>query len=134
VNFKIGSDICSIKRVEDVYKRFGERFLDRILTEGEKAYVMSRPKDFLSRVAARFAAKEATSKALGTGFIGVGWKEIEVVRLPSGAPTIKLHGRAQAVAESRGLTTFELTMSHEQEYAIAFVLAVGAYLPGSGPG
>ncbi len=134
MNFKIGSDICSIKRVEDVYKRFGERFLDRILTEGEKAYVMSRPKDFLSRVAARFAAKEATSKALGTGFIGVGWKEIEVVRLPSGAPTIKLHGRAQAVAESRGLTTFELTMSHEQEYAIAFVLAVGAYLPGSGPG
>ncbi len=125
MNFKIGSDICSIKRVEDVYKRFGERFLDRILTSGEKAYVMSRPKDFLSRVAARFAAKEATSKALGTGFIGVGWKEIEVVRLPSGAPTIKLHGRAQAVAKQRGLTNFELTMSHEQEYAIAFVLAVG---------
>ena len=123
--FKIGSDICSIKRVEGVYAHFGERFLDRILTSGEKAYVMSRPKDFLARVAARFAAKEATSKALGTGFYGVGWKEIEVVRLPSGAPTIKLHGRAQAVAERIGLTTFELTMSHEQEYAIAFVLAAG---------
>jgi holo-[acyl-carrier protein] synthase len=123
--FKIGSDICSIKRVEAVYERFGERFLDRILTSGEKKYVLSRPKDFLSRVAARFAAKEATSKALGTGFIGVGWKDIEVVRLPSGAPTIKLHGRASERARAIGLTNFELTMSHEQEYAIAFVLAHG---------
>lgn len=129
MQFKIGSDICSIKRVEDVYKRFGERFLERILTEGEKAYVMSRPKDFLSRVAARFAAKEATSKALGTGFIGVGWKEIEVVRLPSGAPTIALHGKAKERAQSIGMTSFELTMSHEKEYAIAFVLAYG---PGPG--
>ncbi|MBP9094760.1 holo-ACP synthase [bacterium] len=123
--FKIGSDICSIERVEKVYKRFGIRFLDRILTEGEKSYVLSRPKDFLARVAARFAAKEATAKALGTGFIGVGWKEIEVVRLASGAPTIELHGKAKARAQSIGLTSFELTMSHEQEYAIAFVLAYG---------
>ena len=129
MNFKIGSDICSIQRVEDVYQRFGARFLDRILTEGEKAYVMSRPKDFLTRVAARFAAKEATSKALGTGFHGVGWKEIEVVRLASGAPTIELHGRAKERAKSIGLTSFELTMSHEKEYAIAFVLAYG---PGPG--
>lgn len=121
--FKVGSDICSIKRVEAVYERFGERFLDRILTSGEKKYVLSRPKDFLARVAARFAAKEATSKALGTGFIGVGWHDIEVVRLPSGAPTIKLHGRALERAQHLGLTGFELTMSHEQEYAIAFVLA-----------
>ncbi|MFA7336621.1 MAG: holo-ACP synthase [Candidatus Obscuribacterales bacterium] len=125
MNFKIGSDICSIKRVEDVYQRFGSRFLDRILTEGEKAYVLSRPKDFLARVAARFAAKEATSKALGTGFIGVGWKDIEVVRLATGAPTIKLHGKAKERAQSIGLTSFELTMSHEREYAIAFVLASG---------
>jgi holo-[acyl-carrier protein] synthase len=90
MQFKVGSDICSIKRVEDVYAKFGEKFLDRVLTDGEKAYVMSRPRDFLSRVAARFAAKEATSKVLGTGFVGVGFKEIEVVRLSSGAPTIKL--------------------------------------------
>ncbi|MBA4076539.1 MAG: holo-[acyl-carrier-protein] synthase [Cyanobacteria bacterium PR.023] len=131
MNFKIGSDICSIKRIDEVYKRFGSRFLDRILTAGEKAYVLSRPKDFLARVAARFAAKEATSKALGTGFIGVGWKEIEVVRLASGAPTIELHGKAKERAASIGLTSFELTMSHEKEYAIAFVLAYG---PGCGPG
>lgn len=121
--FKIGSDICSIKRIEAAYERFGGRFLDRILTSGEKKYVLSKPKDFLSRVAARFAAKEATSKALGTGLIGVGWKEIEVVRLPSGAPTIKLHGRASQRAEEIGLAYFEVTMSHERDYAIAFVMA-----------
>lgn len=123
--YKIGSDICSIKRIEATYERFGNRFLDRILTNGEKQYVLSRPKDFLSRVASRFAAKEATSKALGTGFIGVGWKEIEVVRLQSGAPTIKLHGRARQRAEYIGFSHFEVTMSHEREYAIAFVMAHG---------
>jgi len=123
--FKVGSDICSIKRVEEVYARHGEKFLDRILTASEKAYALSRPKDFLARVAGRFAAKEATSKVLGTGFIGIGWKDIEVVRLSSGEPTIKLHGRAVAVAQRRGLSGFELTMSHEREYAIAFVLGYG---------
>jgi len=123
--FKVGSDICSIKRVEEVYARYGEKFLDRILTASEKAYALSRPKDFMARVAGRFAAKEATSKVLGTGFIGIGWKDIEVVRLGSGEPTIKLHGRAQAVAQRRGLSGFELTMSHEREYAIAFVLGYG---------
>jgi holo-[acyl-carrier-protein] synthase len=123
--FKVGSDICSIKRVEDVYSRYGEKFLDRILTAAEKAYALSRPKDFLARVAGRFAAKEATSKVLGTGFSGVGWKDIEVVRMSTGEPTIKLHGRAIAVAERRGLKNFELTMSHEKEYAIAFVLGYG---------
>jgi holo-[acyl-carrier protein] synthase len=123
--FKVGSDICSIKRVEEVYSRYGERFLDRILTASEKAYALSRPKDLMARVAGRFAAKEATSKVLGTGFSGIGWKDIEVVRLRSGEPTIKLHGRALAVAERRGLSSFELTMSHEKEYAIAFVLGYG---------
>ncbi len=124
-SFKVGSDICSIKRVEEVYNRYGERFLDRILTAAEKAYALSRPKDFMARVAGRFAAKEATSKVLGTGFSGIGWKDIEVVRMVSGEPTIKLHGRAVAVAERRGLKHFELTMSHEKEYAIAFVLGYG---------
>ena len=123
--FKVGSDICSIKRVEEVYNRYGERFLDRILTASEKAYALSRPKDFLARVAGRFAAKEATSKVLGTGFSGIGWKDIEVVRMVSGEPSIKLHGRALAVAEKRGLSGFEVTMSHEKEYAIAFVLGWG---------
>ena len=123
--FKVGSDICSIERIAAVYERHGERFLDRILTEAEKKYALSSKKDFLAKVAARFAAKEATAKVLGTGFIGVSWKEIEVVRKPSGAPSIKLSGRAAARAGQLGLVGLELTMSHEREYAIAFVLGYG---------
>lgn len=126
MKFKVGSDICSIERISQVYDHYGEKFLDRILTEHEKKYALSSKKDFLAKVAARFAAKEATSKVLGTGMRGVGWKEIEVVRLPSGAPTLKLTGRALARAEKLGLTAFELTMSHEREYAVAFVLGYGS--------
>lgn len=125
--YKIGSDICSIRRIEEVYDKFGERFLDRILTPQEKSYVLSRKQkdDKLARLAGRFAAKEATSKVLGTGFIGVSWKEIEVLRLPSGAPQLCLSGRAQERAQDLKLNHFELTMSHEKDYAIAFVLGYG---------
>ena len=122
--FKIGSDICSIRRVEEVYDKYQERFLDRILTASEKEYVLSRKKkaDMLARLAGRFAAKEATSKVLGSGFIGVSWKEIEVLRLPSGEPRLKLSGKAEERARELNLTHFELTMSHERDYAVAFVL------------
>lgn len=125
--YKIGSDICSIRRIEEVYDKFGERFLDRVLTPSEKRYVLSRKQkdDKLARLAGRFAAKEATSKVLGTGFIGLSWKEIEVVRLPSGAPQLALSGRAQERAQALKLEHFELTMSHEKDYAIAFVLGYG---------
>lgn len=125
--YKIGSDICSIRRIEEVYDKFGERFLDRVLTPSEKRYVLSRKQkdDKLARLAGRFAAKEATSKVLGTGFIGLSWKEIEVVRLPSGAPQLTLSGRAQERARALKLEHFELTMSHEKDYAIAFVLGYG---------
>lgn len=126
MRFKIGSDICSIERISKVYDQYGEKFLDRILTENEKRYALSSKKDFLAKVAARFAAKEAASKVLGTGMRGVGWKEIEVVRLSSGAPTLKLSGRAEKIAAKLGLTAFELTMSHEKEYAVAFVLGYGS--------
>lgn len=122
MNFKIGSDICSVKRIEEAYDKFGERFLDKILTAGEKSYVLSNKKDILSRTAVRFAAKEAMSKVLGTGFRGLAFKEIEVVKLPSGAPAIQLHGRAVEIAQKRKLDSFEITLSHEREYAIAFVL------------
>jgi holo-[acyl-carrier protein] synthase len=120
---KIGTDICSIARITAAYERFGERFLDRILTEEEKTYVLSRPDRSMARLAARFAAKEAASKALGTGWRGVGWKDIEIVRLLSGEPTLKLHGRAVEAAKRRGLETWEVSMSHEKEYATASVLA-----------
>jgi len=125
VKYKVGTDICSVTRVANTYAKFGKRFLDRILTPAEQEYVLSQPRQTPQRIAARFAAKEATSKALGTGWRGIGWKEIEVVRRLSGEPSLHLHGRAAALARHLGLTKFEVSLSHEHEFAVAFVLACG---------
>jgi holo-[acyl-carrier protein] synthase len=120
---KIGTDICSVNRVTQVYERFGERFLDRILTDSEKRYVLKHPVHTPGRLAARFAVKEAASKALGTGWSGISFKEIEVVKQQSGEPALALHGRAKAVAEKNGLTNWQVSLSHEKEFATAVVLA-----------
>ena len=120
---KIGTDICSVSRISEAYARFGERFLDRILTAQEKRYVLSRPQNLTVRLAARFAAKEAAAKALGTGMRGVGWHEIEVVSQSSGEPKLQLHGRALTLAKERGLDYWEVSISHEREYAVASVLS-----------
>lgn len=122
-NMKIGVDICSLKRIDKAYKRFGERFLERVLTENEIKYVSSAPKHLISRLAARFAAKEAVVKALGTGWYGVGFQEVEVARLKSGEPFLKLHNRAKKRADKLGLSQFKISMSHEKEFAVAFVVA-----------
>jgi holo-[acyl-carrier protein] synthase len=122
VNIKVGTDICSVIRVRNTYVKYGIRFIERILTPAEREYVLSAPSHTVQRLAARFAAKEAASKVLGTGWHGIGWKEIEVTRHPSGAPSIKLHGRAAKLAENLGLTTFEVSLSHEKDYATAFVI------------
>ncbi len=124
--FKIGVDICSIKRVEETYERFGKRFLEKILTEAEAAYVTSSPKHLIPRLAGRFAAKEACAKALGTGLRGINWKDMEVTKMHSGEPGICLHARARARAEKLGLQNFQLSISHEREYAVAFVVASAA--------
>lgn len=123
VTIKIGTDICSTNRVANAYNKFGERFLRRLLTEHEMNYVLSAPKHTVSRLAGRFAAKEATAKTLGTGWHGLDWKEVEILHKPSGEPTVKLHGRAVKLAERRQLTHWEVTISHEKEYACATVLA-----------
>ena len=120
---KIGTDICSIERISSAYDRFGPRLLHRILTPAEAEYVLSQPPQLASRLAGRFAAKEAASKALGTGWRGVAWKEIEVIRDLTGAPSLRLHGRAERIAASLGLRCWEVSVSHERDYAIAFVLA-----------
>ncbi|HEY9758147.1 MAG TPA: holo-ACP synthase [Oculatellaceae cyanobacterium] len=125
LNFKIGTDIVSLERIEKAYSRFGTKFLDRILTPAEKSYVLSRNKGAVASLAGRFAAKEACSKVLGTGWHNLDWKEVEVVRLYTGAPQLKLHGRAKERAERLGLTQFELSISHEREFAVAFVVACG---------
>ena|ERR1700691_6252266 len=125
MRYKVGTDICSVHRIERVHQRFGQKFLLRILTDGEINYVLSRPKSFAQSLAARFAAKEATCKALGVGWNGINWKEVEVVKRQSGEPALTLHGRAAKLAESLGLSHFEVSISHEQDYATALVLAYG---------
>ncbi|MBM3942944.1 MAG: holo-[acyl-carrier-protein] synthase [SAR202 cluster bacterium] len=114
-----GVDIIEIPRIRRVVEQYGMRFLERIFTPGEIAYCRGRAPN----LAARFAAKEATMKALGTGIRGVGWKDIEVVRHSSGAPSILLHGRAQSRAQRLGVLEISLSLSHSQEYAVAFVVA-----------
>lgn len=121
---KAGVDICSIARVRNVYQKFGEKFLRRILTDKEADYVKSSNHHLITRLAARFAAKEAMLKVLGTGIVGVGWREIEVSKAPSGEPSILLHGRAKIRAERLGLSRISISMSHEKEYAVAFIVAM----------
>ena len=113
-----GVDIIEVERVQQVLDRWGQRFLDRIFTEGEQTYCRGRAPN----LAARFAAKEATMKALGTGVRGVSWKDIEVVRARSGAPSIRLTGRAQQRFESLGLSHLALSMSHTKGNAVAMVV------------
>ena len=113
-----GVDIIEIHRIARTLERYGDRFLHRIYTPGELEYCRGRP----SKLASRFAAKEATMKALGTGVRGVGWKDIEVTRAPSGAPGILLHGRAKAHAERLGVLEISISMSDSQDNALAFVV------------
>ena len=113
-----GVDIIEISRVRQVLERYGQRFLDRVYTAEEIAYCRGRAPN----LAARFAAKEATMKALGTGVRGVGWKDVEVVRYESGAPAIRLHGRGKSRAQRLGVWEISLSMSHSRDYALAFVV------------
>ena len=115
----IGIDIIEVQRIQASYEKFGERFLNRILHPNEISYCLSHrtPGPFL---AARFAAKEAISKAFGTG-IGaqLGWKDMEVGRKESGEPFVILHERGQALLRSRGGRTVLISLSHTQAHATA---------------
>ena len=122
-----GVDIIEISRIAGVLARYGDRFLRRVYTPGEIDYCRGRP----ANLAARFAAKEAAMKALGTGIRGVGWQDIEVVRAESGAPSLLLHGRAKARADRLGIRQMALSLSHSREYAMAFVMAQAIPVTGS---
>jgi holo-[acyl-carrier protein] synthase len=115
----VGVDIAPIPRIAAAIERWGERFLWRIYTPSELAYCRGR----VPELAARFAAKEAISKALGTGLIGVSWTEMEVLATPSGQPFVTLHGRAKQRSERLGLNQWAISLSHSDDAAIAFVIA-----------
>jgi len=120
-----GIDLTEIPRIQKSIARFGDRFLDRIFTPGEKAYCL-RKKNAAESFAARFAAKEAAAKALGTGIsYGVTWLEIEVTREPSGRPGLRFHGRASQLAARLGVTAAALSLTHTNLLAMATVALEG---------
>jgi holo-[acyl-carrier protein] synthase len=115
----VGVDIVEIERVAGVIARWGERFLQRVYTETELAYCRGR----IPELAARFAGKEAVTKALGTGIRGLAWREMEILADPLGKPLVRLHGRARARAAAIGLSHFAVSLSHSRDYAVAMVVA-----------
>jgi holo-[acyl-carrier protein] synthase len=117
-----GIDIAEVARIRRSIERFGDRFVERVYTPGEINYCDSKA-NRAERYAARFAAKEAAMKALGTGWNhGVRWRDCEVMRLPGGRPTITFHGTAAEVAARLGVKNAALSLSHTAEQAIAQVI------------
>jgi holo-[acyl-carrier protein] synthase len=117
-----GVDMIEIARIAEVLARYGDRFCQRIYLPGEIRYCRSK-KNGAESFAARFAAKEAAAKALGTGIQhGVAWRDIEVVRAPSGRPTLLFHGRAAAIAGELGVRNAVISLTHSRTQALAQVL------------
>jgi holo-[acyl-carrier protein] synthase len=135
-----GVDIVDVDRILQAVTRWGDRFLQRVFTAGVLADAAGRT----TSLAARFAAKEATAKAMGVGMRGlglrqssdmgaIGWTEVEVIRLPGGRPALRLHGRAAAHAAALGWTTAALSLSHTGQSALASVIAFGMTTPSDVP-
>ena len=125
---RTGVDIIKIVRIADVVARHGERFLARILTPEEIIICAGR----ISAIAARWAAKEAVAKLLGVGIRGLAsganaipWHDIQIQRDAAGKPQIALHGYAATIAAAQGLVSFDISISHDGEYAIASAVAIG---------
>jgi holo-[acyl-carrier protein] synthase len=117
-----GVDLAEVARIRESIERFGDRFLHRVFTEGEINYCQRRANRYES-YAARFAAKEAGMKALGTGWShGVRWRDIEVVRPKGQRPTIQFHGEAGAIAAKLGTKNIALSITHTSEQALAHVI------------
>jgi holo-[acyl-carrier protein] synthase len=117
---ELGIDIVRVARIRAALERFGARFSGRVLTPAERRYVRDRPETF----AGRWAAKEAVSKVLGLGVRGIGWRDIEIERLPTGQPAVRLHGRAAARAKQLGMEHIALSITHESDYAVAIAFGI----------
>jgi holo-[acyl-carrier protein] synthase len=121
-----GVDIAEVDRIRAAAERYGSRFIERIYTPVEIAYVERRRAGRWERYAARFAAKEAGMKAIGTGWRrGVRWRDFEVTNLPSGKPTLKLHGVAAQFAARLGVNNIALSLTHTASEALAYVILEG---------
>jgi len=120
----IGVDKVAISRIENSLSRFSNRFIQRVYTDAE--YELAKAKGIHRRLAMFFAAKEAVSKALGTGFVGFGMRDIEVVYQSSGKPDVVLHGGALAQAKALGVAHIHLSLSDEDGTALAFSIAESA--------
>jgi len=117
-----GIDVVEVPRIAAAIERFGDRFLRRIFTEGEILYCQSKA-NRIERFAARFAAKEAGMKAIGTGWSrGVRWRDLEVTRHPGGRPTLAFHGKAGEIARSLGVAHVAISLTHTASEAIAHVI------------
>jgi len=117
-----GVDLAEVPRIRASIERFGRKFIERIFTTGEIAYVERKANRF-ERYAARFAAKEAGMKAIGTGWRhGVRWQDFEVANLPTGKPTLRFHGVAAEVARRLAVRNVALSLTHTAEYGMAHVI------------
>ena len=120
-----GVDISEVSRIEAAVKRFGDRFLKRVFTPAEVRYCMGKP-NAAERLAARFAAKEAGMKAIGTGLrFGITWQDVEVLRLPGQRPVLQFHRKAAEFAARLDCKRTHLSLSHTKEQAIAHVILEG---------
>jgi holo-[acyl-carrier protein] synthase len=121
-----GIDLVDTPRIERLLGEHEQRFLDRVFTAGERAYCDAGGKMRVQRYAARFAAKEAVLKVLGTGWSGgIAWTDVEVVKEATGQPRVKLHGEAAAVSQQRGITAWHISLSHLKGHALASVVGEG---------
>ena len=118
----VGIDLVEQERLVRTWERFGDHFLRKVFTETELAQAHGR----IARLAGRFAAKEACAKALGTGIGAIRWHDIEIIRLPSGKPSVRLHGAAVERARLLGLSAFDVSISDTHGHALAVVVGVGA--------
>jgi holo-[acyl-carrier protein] synthase len=120
-----GVDLAEVARIRAAIERHGRRFVERVFTPAEIAYVERKANRF-ERYAGRFAAKEAGMKAIGTGWKrGVRWQDFEVANLPSGKPTLRLHGQAARIAEALGVKAVSLSLTHTAELGMAHVILEG---------
>lgn len=118
----VGTDIIEIDRVKQAVERSGRRFLERVFTSGERDFCEAR-RDRFACYAARFAAKEAVLKALGSGLAGCRWVDVEVSRIGGGRPEVLLHGAAAELAKEKGIATVLISLSHDRDRAVAFAVA-----------